>query len=84
MLGSLQDRVGSGAITAAIDATRVSLTDDDTPAARAHFEDAYTALTSYLRIGGVDDEDVIHLDAAERFLDEVEALIDAGGGKKDK
>jgi hypothetical protein len=75
MLGSLGDEVGAEAITSAIEATRVSLADGDAEAARAHLEDTYAALASYLSTGGVHDEDVIHLDAAELFLDEVEALM---------
>lgn len=84
MLGSLRDEVGAEAITSAIEATRVSLADGDAEAARAHLEDTYAALASYLSTGGVHDEDVIHLDAAELFLDEVEALIDTGGSRGKK
>jgi len=86
MLGSLRDPVGAGAITTAIEATRVSLADGDAEAARAHLEDAYAALASYLGMGGVHDEDVIHLDAAELFLDEVETLMgsEKSRGKKNK
>lgn len=74
LLTSLHDPIGSGAIIEAIEVTRLSLEDQDIEAARSSLQDAYAAMVSYLS-RGVDDEDVIHLDAAERFLDETESLI---------
>lgn len=86
MLESLSDPASAAAITSAIKATEISVADGDAEAAGAHLEDAYTALASYVAAGGVADDDVIHLDAAERFLDEVERLVETEkpGGKKRK
>ncbi|MEJ2239202.1 MAG: hypothetical protein P8X82_12960 [Gemmatimonadales bacterium] len=75
LLESLRDPVGAGAITTAVEAACSSLEEEDTETARSYLQDAYEAMDSYLSAGSVDDEDVIHLDAAERFLDEVELLI---------
>jgi hypothetical protein len=86
LLASLHDPVSGGEIVSAIEATESSLEDGQTEAAISSLEEAYEAMATYLSVGDVDDEDVIHLDAAERFLDEVESLISSekSRGKKTK
>jgi MoxR-like ATPase len=86
MLRDLSDPGGAGAISAAIDTTRSRLASGDSSAARASLDAAYAAFHDYGSVADLSDEDVVYLDAVERFLDEVEAMIDAGTarGRKDK
>jgi len=84
MLEGLSDQRRASAITTAIVATRESLTEEDMDAARRHLEDAFQALDRYENAQNVDDDDVIHLDASEQFLDAVEAMIDLGGSTRDR
>lgn len=86
LLTTLQDPASASAIVSAIEATESNLEDGQTMAAMSSLEEAYDAMAIYLSVEDVDDEDVIHLDAAERFLDEVELLISSekSRGKKNK
>lgn len=86
LLASLHDTVSGGEIVSAIEAIESNLEDGQTEAAMSALAKAYDAMATYLSVEDVDDEDVIHLDVAERFLDEVESLIssDKSRGKKNK
>ena len=75
MLEALGDERGASKIIDAVNATYESLTQDDIKTARRHLDGAYRALDQYVGRNDVSDEDVIHLDASEWFLDEVEAMI---------
>lgn len=76
MLESLHDPVGAAAILSAIEGTRLSLEEGEIEVAGSQLESAHAAMVSYMSYEEIDDEDAIHLDAAETFLDEAESLIE--------
>lgn len=78
LMESLQDRARAQGLSALIETLKNNLYSEDQAAIAASLEGVFFALGEYVRAEGVTDEDVLHLDAVELILDEVERMTDSG------
>ncbi|HSM03143.1 MAG TPA: hypothetical protein VK858_00900 [Longimicrobiales bacterium] len=79
LVSSLSQPAASAAILDALEAVRRALTLGQTDATLRRLEDAYAALAAYAEAIPDNDDDVLHLDTIELFLDEIEAVIEPEG-----
>lgn len=84
MVQCLENPTRVEGLSTAMEALKASLLAADRTATEASLQEALSAVRDYARVPGTTDEDVLHLDAIELTLDELERITESVQSEKNK